>query len=75
MDIVEKHVGSPFDMKDAVHASAANVTFACIVGKRHEYDDRFFQNLLHRIDVQTKNISRVSVLLCPVASIHTKRST
>ena len=62
-DIMEKHIGRPFDMHAILHASTANALFTCIVGKSHEYNDPFFQSLLHRADVQVKNISRVSLLL------------
>ena len=62
-EIMEKHKSCPFDMQDMLHASMANALFTCIVGKRHEYNDPFFQNLLHRAEVQVKNISRVSILL------------
>lgn len=62
-DILNLQNGQPCDIKEFVNGAVANIIFAIVSGKRHEYDDPVFRRLLLNADVGGKLIMRVSVLL------------
>ena len=61
--VLKAEGGRPTDFRNYIHASVANVIFAIICGKRHEYDDVQFQQLLHDTEIIAYHVLKVSILL------------
>ena len=58
-----KEVGQATDFHKYIQASVANVIFSIVCGKRHDYDDEHFQQLLTDTDENAKHFLKISVLL------------
>ena len=63
VDVIEAKTDEPFDIKKSIHASIANIIFAIVSGKRHEYDDEFYQKLLTDSELAAKKVIQVSILI------------
>ena len=63
IDVLKELNGQPFDIKDFINGAVANIIFAIVCGKRHDYDDPVFKRLLYNADIGGKLIMKVSVLL------------
>ena len=63
VDVVKAQKNTAFDIRHSIHASVANIIFAVISGKRHEYDDGFYQSLLDDTDFAAKKVLQISILL------------
>ena len=63
IDVLKAKEGKPFDMKEVIVASIANIVFAIVSGKRYEYDDEFYQHFLHVAEMAAQKVLKISVLL------------
>lgn len=63
IEVLHDNGDQPLDLKDLIHASVANIIFAIVFGKRHDYDDDEFLGLLHDTELIAKQVLNVSVLL------------
>ena len=63
VDAVKAKKNTAFDIRHSIHASVANIIFALICGKRHEYDDEFYQSLLDDLDFAAKKVLQINILL------------
>ena len=63
IDVLKKEDERPVDFRKYIHASVANVVFSIVCGKRHDYDDKQFQQLLNDSEIAANQVLKVSVLL------------
>lgn len=63
IEVLHDNGDQPLDLKDLIHASVANIIFAIVIGKRHDYDDAEYKRLLHDSELAAKQVFNVSVLL------------
>ena len=63
INLLKKEVGQATDFHKYIQASVANVIFSIVCGKRHDYDDEHFQQLLTDTDENAKHFLKISVLL------------
>lgn len=63
IDVLKATGGRPTDIRKYIHASVANVIFSILCGKRYDYDDEQFQQLLHENEIAANQVFKVSVLL------------
>ena len=63
VDVVKAKKNTAFDIRHSIHASVANIIFAVIIGKRHDYDDELYQSLLDDLDFAAKKVLQISILL------------
>ena len=63
INVLKEEGGRPIDFRKYIHASVANVIFSIVCGKRHDYDDEHFQQLLIDTEITVINVLKVSVLL------------
>lgn len=61
-DVLQNQNGKPFDVRETIQAGTANVIFSLVCGKRHEYEDRYYQELLNNANIVVKQLFKVSVL-------------
>ena len=61
--VLKEESGKPIDFRKYINASVANVIFSIVCGKRHDYDDEHFQQLLIDTEVAANQLLKVSVLL------------
>ena len=54
--------GQPFDMKETIHASMANIIFSLVCGRRHDYKDPVFQKILKSMDHNLTIFLQLSML-------------
>ena len=62
IDVLKSQNDQPFDIKDIIHASMANVIFGIVCGTRHDYKDPVFLRLLSDFDHNTKVGLRIGML-------------
>lgn len=62
-DILRQQKGEPFDFKNSIQASVANVVFAIVCGKRHDYNDESYVKFLRAADITAQKIIENSVLV------------
>lgn len=55
--------GEPYDIASLTQVSVANVVFAIICGKRHEYDDPVFQAVLKNGDEIARRLMKLTVVI------------
>ena len=63
INVLKTGCGRPTDLRKYIHASVANVTFSIVCGKRHDYDDEEFQQLVREAEIFSKEFLKVSVML------------
>ena len=63
INLLKKENGQATDFRKYIHASAANVIFSIVCGKRHDYDDEQFQQLLTDTEETAKQFLKISFLL------------
>ena len=55
--------GRPIDVQKYIHTSVANVVISIVCGKRYDYDDELFQQLVLDSEIAANHVLKVSVLL------------
>ena len=63
ISLLKKVGGHPTDFHKYIHASVANVIFSIVCGKRHDYDDEQFQQLLIDTEENLNHFLKISVFL------------
>lgn len=63
VDVLKQQNGEPFDFKESIQTSVANVVFAMVCGKRHDYNDERFRRFLHVSDVASQKLLEDSVIV------------
>ena len=63
INLLKKKDGQATDFRKYIYASVANVIFSIVCGKRHDYDDEQFQQLLTDTEETIKHFLKISVLL------------
>ena len=58
INLLKKENGQATDFRKYIHASVANVIFSIVCGKRHDYDDEQFQQLLTDTEVTANQFSK-----------------
>lgn len=61
--VLKKQKGNPFNVHETIQGSMANIIFAIVCGKRHEYEDEFFVKFLRDSDLAARKVMQVSALL------------
>ena len=59
---IREQNGKPYDMRETIHASMANIIFSIVCGRRHDYKDPVFLQILSEIDHNTKVGLRVGMI-------------
>ena len=62
IDVLRNTNGQPFDVKETIHASMANIIFSLVCGRRHDYKDPVFQKILKSMDDNLTIFLQVSML-------------
>ena len=53
----------PTDFRERIHVSVANVILSIVCGKRHDYGNEQFQQLLQETDIFVNHVLKVSIML------------
>ena len=59
VEVLKSKAGSPYDMRQSIHASVSNVLFSLLCSKRYSYTDEFYKDMLTRSERNTEVIRQV----------------